>query len=188
MLLNKQETLFWQVWIQSFTQYPVKDNVSSILEIEPCPNCGKDMVAWKCSDSKICWYGHGQNYLDKKTEQRLQRSLYMQWNWQKYELITLLGEKFYYFDYYWRIKENRATIELYIKWEILKFEVEYEIKESTLGKTIENIRFFWDIKKQSYDKTWKRRFKKHFIEYKILKKYVFSVLSDIRFNKFLLST
>jgi len=188
MWLNKQEPLFWKIENQSFTQDSVKDDISSILEIEPCPNCGKDLIAWKCSDSKICWYGHGQDYLDKKEKQRLQKSLYMQWNWQKYELITLLGEKFYYFDFYWRINQNSAILEIDIKWEVLKFEVKFEIKEWPLGKTIENIIFIWDIKKQSKDKSGKSRFKKHFKEYKILKKYAFSVLSDIRFNKFLVST
>ena len=38
-----------------------KGYLKDILEVEPCPNCGKDMIAWKCSDSKMCWYWHWED-------------------------------------------------------------------------------------------------------------------------------
>lgn len=164
----------------------VKEDVSDILNIEPCPNCSRNLINWKCEDSKNCWYWHWQDYLDKKEEQKEKKSLNMMWNWKKYELITILWEKFNYYDFFWRVKENTANLEIEIKWEIYRFNVEYEIIETDSHKTIENIRFIWSVEIQSKDKKGKIRWKTYYFKYNDLKKYTFWVLADIRFNKFLL--
>ncbi len=161
--------------------------VEEILKIEPCPNCWWDLLNWKCENYKSCWYWHGDDYLKNKEEQRLQKSINMIWNWEKHMLKTFWWEEFYYFDYFWRIKETKAILDFEINWEVYKVEVEYNIKENEIGKIIENIRFKSNIKKQIKLKNNKVRWNKVFFDYQKLKKYVFLILTDIKFNNFIIS-
>ncbi|MDD3145231.1 MAG: hypothetical protein PHV23_03930 [Candidatus Gracilibacteria bacterium] len=164
-----------------------KGFVEDILEIEPCPNCGGDLLNGKCENYKSCGYGHGDDYLRNKEEQRLQKSINMMGNGEKHILKTFGGEELYYFDYFGRIKENEAILEFELDGEVYKVEVEYDIKENNFAKTIENIRFKSSIKKQIKLKNNKIRRNKVFIDYKKLKKYVFLILTDIKFNNFIIS-
>lgn len=161
----------------SITKWYIKD----ILEVEPCPNCGKDMIAWKCSDLKLCWYWHWEDYFLEKIEKKRIFSENLKWNWEKYQLIALNWEKFFYFDFHWRIQNNTALLELEIESKKYKFEVIYEISNRYDTKKISSILIIWEIKTQWKNKRWK----KVYFEYKQLKKYVITILSDYRFNKFL---
>lgn len=158
-----------------------KGYIKDLLEVEPCPNCGKDMVSWKCSDSKMCWYWHWEDYFLEKIELKRHLSETLKWNWEKYELITINWKKFCYFDFHWRIKENNAILDLEIDWKKYKVEVLYEIFNKDEMKNISSISIVWDIKTQLKSKKWK----KVYFEYRDLKRYVFAVLTDYRFNKFL---
>ncbi|MDD2908037.1 MAG: hypothetical protein PHH98_05350 [Candidatus Gracilibacteria bacterium] len=181
MPLDKQKNTFSKNITSSFRQESVKDRVFDVLNIEPCPNCGRDMINGKCIDSKICGYGHGEDYLADKEEKRLIKSLDMMGNGEKYELTTLTGEKFFFFDFYGRIKKRNAILELEVKGKRYKVEVSYEILIKDEVKNIASISIIGDIKTQEKNKRWK----KFYFDYSEMKKYIFSVLSDYRFNKFL---
>lgn len=158
-----------------------KGYLKDILEVEPCPNCGKDMIAWKCSDSKMCWYWHWEDYFLEKIEKKRQLSESLKWNWEKHQLIALNWKKFFYFDFHWRIQNTTALMEFEIDWKKYKVEIKYEILNKDDIKNISSISIIWEIKTQWKNKRWK----KTYFEYKELKKYIFAVLSDYRFNKFL---
>jgi len=178
-----------EAWNQnsSFEQESVKEDVFDILSIEPCPNCSKDMISWKCSDSEFCWYWHWQDYLDSIVEKRVNMSQKMKWNWERIELKTISWNKFYYYDYHWRINETHALIEVKI-WKIIyRVDVKYEILNKDDVYIIKNI-FIDKIEKRKNirDSNWNRKkiWEEKFFDYKEMKKYMFTVLSDYKFNKF----
>ena len=72
-------------------------------------------------------------------------------------------------------------MEFEIDWKKYKVEIKYEILNKDDIKNISSISIIWEIKTQWKNKRWK----KTYFEYKELKKYIFAVLSDYRFNKFL---
>ena len=72
-------------------------------------------------------------------------------------------------------------MEFEIDWKKYKVELKYEILNKDDIKNVSSISIIWDIQTQWKNKRWK----KTYFEYKQLKKYVITILSDYRFNKFL---
>ncbi|MDD3793268.1 MAG: hypothetical protein PHI37_00450 [Candidatus Gracilibacteria bacterium] len=151
-----------------------KGFVDGILEIEPCPNCGLDLLYGRCEDYKSCGYGHGDDLSIREREKSYGDG-------EEFRLETLRREEFYYYDYFGRIKENSAVLELSIKGERYFVTLDYKIEEYDDVKTIiiKNIKKIIKKVKGKKDEQ---------VSFYDIRKYVTIVLSDIRFNKFLVST
>lgn len=172
----------WKKESLDFTN-EAKGFVEGILDVQPCPNCGWDLLNWKCENYKSCWYWHWDDYLKCKDDQRLINSIDMLWSWEKFKLATLRWQEFYYYNYFWRIKENSAMLELNIKWKKYVVNLFFTIVENDDIKTIWSITINWDIIQKV---KWKED-KKVFFRYDEMKKYAIIVLNDRRFNNFIIS-
>lgn len=156
----------------------VQNDVDILVNEQTCPNCSASMFDWKCENIESCWYWHWDDHIEKVMQKKEKLSNSLIWNWQKYELTTLWWEKFYFYNYYWRIESDKANIQVKVNWKKLKMNVFYTISENDDIKQISNIRFDWKIK--VLDNWW---WKDTYINYRELKRYISIILLDTRFNK-----
>lgn len=159
----------------------VKKDVELLINEETCPNCGSSMFGGKCENYDWCWYWHWDDFEWILCEDLIIKNEKIDWNWKKYELTTIWWEKFYFYNYFWRIENNKANIQIKIWEKLLKINLSYEILENDEIKTIWNIKILSKVKIKQ--KNWK--WKDCFVYYRDLKKYIISVLSDTRFNNYL---
>ncbi len=160
----------------------VQEDIHVLVNEQQCPNCEASMYAWKCENIETCWYWHWDDHIKKIIEKKEQKSEKLSesltWNGQKYELTTLSGEIFYFYNYYWRIESDKANIQIEANWKKLKMNILYNLVENDDIKQISSIRFVWKIKKLE---AWE--WKDIYINYRELKKYISIILLDNRFNK-----
>lgn len=154
----------------------VKDSVDGVLDREPCPNCSTDMLNNKCFS---CGYWLGEDYFQYLTE-KLDIKRIPKNKEEKIELRTITGDCFFVFKEGCTISESSASLLVEIEWEKIRFTTTYSLLKKEESVTIHNIKF--DTMPEVI-KNWK--WKKKYIEFKYLKKFVFSVLIDTKINPFL---
>ncbi len=177
-ILERFNTPKWKKDFFSSISGEFKDSVDSVLEIEPCPNCNTDMTSRKCLN---CWYWLWEDYIQHLTEKAsllgvrsVSKKLI-----NKTELRTITGEYFFVFQDSCVISQSSASFLIEISWEKIRFSTDFSVLKKEDSNIVYNIKF---NSMPEVNKGWK--WKKKYIDFKYLKKFAFSILTDSRIVSF----